>query len=92
MRDDCDDLDQQADLEKTRLRSQEQSCAAMGGTLDPNNLAMCYLGLYSEREPGEDTGLYFDLETKIWRDEYGKCHTCTPRYGFNANGTFDCLR
>lgn len=33
-----------------------------------------------------DNDLYFDPVDKLWRDNFGVCHTCTPENGFGEDG------
>jgi hypothetical protein len=39
--------------------------------------------------PGVEHDIVFDKRSKKWVDKYGICHTCTPRNGFNLDGTMN---
>lgn len=38
---------------------------------------------------GVKNNIVFDKRSQKWVDKFGICHTCTPKNGFNLNGTRD---
>ena len=63
------------------------TCLDLGGRINPGNYPICVVADRTISEDSVDNEIYFDKETKEWKDNYGICHTCTPENGFNADGT-----